>query len=65
MLTKGGVGMNTYELYYNRIKNGGGKIFLEKENNLIVWENPTGTVIRVDYFENGIFKNREVFKKVG
>ena len=54
----------TYELYYNRIKNGGGKIYLAKQDKLIVWENPTGTVIRADYFEDGIFKNCETFKRV-
>ena len=53
----------TYQTYYNRITNHGGKIINAEKNSLIVWDNPTGTIRRIDSFDaKGEFEGRQVIR---
>lgn len=56
--------MTEYTQYYNRIVGHKGVILEARENFFIVWKNPTGTVIRADYFDgNGNFEGREIISR--
>lgn len=56
--------MTEYTQYYNRITGHKGVILEARENFFIVWKNPTGTVIRADYFDgNGNFEGREIISR--
>ena len=56
--------MMNYTHCLNKIKNHGGLILETRENFLIIWQNPIGTVVRADYFdENGMFEGRQILTR--